>query len=40
VSEMTSVCMPPTLRRRASSMLAEFGHDGGADANGATPSRM
>src|SRR5262245_49888003 len=32
-SEMTSVRMPTTLRRHASVMLAENGHDGGAAEN-------
>src|SRR3954451_13227330 len=30
--EMTSVCIPTTVGRRTSAVLAEIGHDGGADA--------
>src|SRR5882757_5085693 len=44
-SEMTSVCIPTTVGRRTSAVLAEIGHDGGADAkrghipSDVTPSR-
>ena len=39
-SEMTSVCMPTTLRSQARAPLAENGHDGAADANGVTSLGM
>jgi hypothetical protein len=35
-SEMTSACMTTTLGRQLTATLAENGHDGGADENGAT----